>query len=176
MKRVILFAIILVLAMATVSWAEPLTGVHRITYGGYVEKYPDGTVDADTLITVFNPNNVAVGTAQNPVGITVYDKYGRKVIDSKLLNGGNPITTLPVKGWGWQTIGNLIPSPELPHATKYTFIVWWTKPAVTPYRQLVIEIKEIVYTEPVYPTEGPWMPMLIKFWSEAAVGKVLVTP
>lgn len=177
MKKVILLAIIMILAFAGISWAVlPDTGL-RITYSGYVDNSPqNGTVNADTLITVFNPYNGIV----SGVGIAVFDKYGNKIADSLLLNGGTPISSLPAKGWGWQTIGNLIGIHRVPGwqspGIKYTFVVYWTKPAYsTPNRQLVIEIKEIIYTTSVYPTEGPWMPGVIKTWSEAAIGKTVPT-
>lgn len=164
MKKVILLTVIMIFALASISWAD------RITYGGYVEKYPDGMVDADTLITVFNPNAFAVGSDLNPMTITVYDKYGVLVKTSKLLNGGAEITHIPPRGWGWQTIGNLIPVPQVLTATKYTFLVWWKKPTQLPYRGLVIEIKEIIYNTRTYPTEGPWLPALFKEWSETGLG------
>lgn len=170
MKRVILFAIILVLAMATVSWAVlPNTGP-RITYGGYVEIVIPGTpnmVTADTLICVFNPNNFVI----NNVNIAVFDKDGIKVADTKLLDHGAPISSIVAKGWGWQTLGNLISTISPIMATKYTFVVYWTKPTLTPNRGLVIEIKELIYTTAVPANEGPWLPNYIKFWSEAAIGK-----
>ena len=168
MKKVILLTVIMILALASVSWAVlPNTGP-RITYGGYVQKNTDGTVAADTVIFVFNPNNFNITGA----GIAVFDKYGVKVADTSLLNGGTPITQIPPKGWGWQTIGNLIPTPLQPvPATKYTFVVYWTKPTSTPNRGLVIEIKEIIYYGIVYPVEGWQNSYNIWTWSEAAIGK-----
>jgi hypothetical protein len=171
MKKIIFLTVIMILAIASVSWAAPATGP-RINYGGYVAKDTQGLVTADTLIVLFNPNNVGVSN----VGIAVYDKGGIQVNggSEKLLNHtGDCPNPMPAKGWCWQTIGNLIPTPVVPPsppASKYTFFVYWTKPTTTPYRAMVIEIKELIYTIPVYPTEGPWLPAFIKFWSEAALG------
>ena len=145
MRKVIILAAVMILAFAAVSWALPNTGP-RITYGGYVES-PDGvTVYADTLIWAFNPNNFAVAG----VGIAVFDKYGTKKADTLLLDGGNPISSIPAKGGAWQTLGNILRIPISP-ATKYTFVVYWTKPTSTPNRGLVIEIKEITYKRVTFP-------------------------
>jgi hypothetical protein len=167
MKKVIFFSVILVLALATVGWAAmPATGP-RITYGGYVEHYPQSSnVIADTLICVFNPNEATVTN----VGIAVFDKDGLQVADAALLDHGVPITSIQPKAWAWTTLGRHVPPGP---ATKYTFVVYWKKPGaiLTPNRGLVIEIKEILFTEPVYPGESAWMPNYIRSWSEAAIGK-----
>ena len=168
MKKIIFLTVIMILAIAATCWAVlPNTGP-RITYGGYVQKNTDGTVIADTLIWVFNPNNFAI----TGVGIAVFDKYGAKKADALLLDGGVPISTIPAKGGAWQTIGNLIPTPAQPSlATKYTFVVYWIKPTSTPNRGLVIEIKEIIYYEDVDPKYGWQDSYYIWLWSEAAIGK-----
>jgi len=170
MKKVILLTVILIFALASVSWAVLPTYGPRINYMGYVEKYSDQGqtwLTADTLICVFNPNNVAV----NNVGIAVFDHTGLKVADSQLINHVGP--NLPLKGWGWQTLGNIVPVRPLGWAWKYSFVVYWTKPVTTYYRPLVIEIKEILFTMPVplyeY-NEWVWMPSYIRIWSEAGIG------
>jgi hypothetical protein len=146
MKKVIIFTVIMILAIAVTCWAVlPNTGP-RITYGGYVER-PDGvTVTADTLIWVFNPNNFAI----TGVGIAVFDKYGTKKADTQLIDGGNPITSIPAKGGAWQTLGNILKTTISP-ATKYTFVVYWTRPTLTPNRGLVAEVKEITYKRVPFP-------------------------
>jgi len=201
MKKIIILTVVISLFLASVIWAAIPAKGPRISYGGYVQKNTDGTVAADTVIWVFNPNNFNIAG----VGIAVFDKYGVKVADTLLLNGGTTITQIPPKGWGWQTIGNLIPTPaQAGPATKYTFVVYWTKPTSTPNRGLVIEIKEIVYKQyiqygcmechhyphyPPYPQNCwdchalPWehklvpvptswqWPGSIRQWSEADIGK-----
>jgi hypothetical protein len=168
MKKVIILTVVLVFALVSVSWAVlPSTGP-RITYGGYVQKNIDGTVSADTLICVFNPNNFVINT----VGIAVFDKDGVKIADTALFDHGSIINNLPAKAWAWQTIGNLIPTPlQAGPATKYTFVVYWALPTQTPDRGLVIEVKEMLFLGPVPPGESAWMSTLIKTWSEAAIGK-----
>ena len=201
MKKIIILTVVISLFLVSVIWAAIPAKGPRISYGGYVQKNTDGTVAADTVIWVFNPNNFNIAG----VGIAVFDKYGVKVADTLLLNGGTTITQIPPKGWGWQTIGNLIPTPaQAGPATKYTFVVYWTKPTQTPNRGLVIEIKEIVYQQyiqygcmechhyphyPPYPQNCwdchalPWehklvpvptswqWPGSIRQWSEADIGK-----
>ena len=201
MKKIIILTVVISLFLASVIWAAIPAKGPRITYGGYVQKNPDGTLGADTVIWAFNPNNFNI----TGVGIAVFDKYGVKVAGTLLLYGWTTITQIPPKGWGWQTIGNLIPTPaQAGPATKYTFVVYWTKPTQTPNRGLVIEIKEIVYQQyiqygcmechhyPHYPPHQelcwdchalPWehklvpvptswqWPGSIRQWSEADIGK-----
>jgi hypothetical protein len=168
MKKVFFLAVIVTLALAGTAWAELPAQGPRITYGGYVGNMDaQGLVDADTLICVFNPNNVIV----NGVGIAVFDSAGIKLADTPLLDPktAGHVTSILAKGWVYMTLGSCLP-PMLRPPLKYTYVVYWIKPVTIPYRGMVIEIKEIIYTIPVYPSEACWMPNLIRCWSEASLG------
>jgi len=172
MKRVIILTMVMALALAGAAWAGPPAEGQRITYGGYVGNMDaQGMVDADTLVCVFNPNNVIV----NGVNITIYDSNGLELATSPLLNPNNglPVSSIVAKGWAYMPLAHLLPPLPRP-PRKYTFVVWWTKPATIPYRGMVIEIKEILYTQLVYPGEACWMPQVIKCWSEAPLGAFAV--
>jgi hypothetical protein len=173
MRRIIILAAILAVALAGTAWAELPAQSPRITYGGYVHKYLDEAipyVTADTLICVFNPNNVIV----NGVGIAVFDSAGTKQADATLLDpGSSGVTSIVAKGWAWRALSDLVPPGLLGEpATKYTFVVYWIKPVVTPYRAMVIEIKEIIYKAPphIMGGEACWMPWLFETWSETSLG------
>jgi hypothetical protein len=168
MKRVIILTMVMALALAGTAWADLPTQGQRITYGGYVGNMNQaGMVDADTLVCVFNPNEVIVPG----VGIAIFDSSGVKLTDLPLLDPktGQHVSSIQPKGWVYMTLGTCLP-PMLRPPLKYTYVVYWIKPVTIPWRGIVIEIKEILYTQPVYPWEGCWMPSLIRAWSEAPLG------
>jgi hypothetical protein len=122
-------------------------------------------VDIDTGIWVFNPN-----TKKNlKARIIVYDKYGVQVATSVLYDGGAP-ALIPPFGYGWITLGMLIPLPGC-EPQKYTFCLNFTKGNTVPIPP-VVEIKEIIYTEP-RPPDGIHEGLnyqYIKTWSETSLG------
>ena len=175
---IIIAALVLVLSLTTMSsaqeWAE-------IIYGGYVHvtlyvpSPPSVFVLADTGIWVFNPN---------PTPITcnishLIDKYGNiLLLNAPLLDGGQPITSIPRGGNGWTTLGQLLtlvaPPLEPPLGTnKLLFRVSCTGQAA---RVPVVQVKEVIYiTEQEVSGDSPGSnpilnPVNIRTWAETSLG------
>jgi hypothetical protein len=170
MRKALILSVILVLALAGTSLAwDPMVKGPRLNYMGYASQYGDGTVDADTLIAVFNPNPVPIH-----VRVHLFDKYGNVIMENaRLLDGGISIDTIPPMGMGWTTIGLMAvmrqPNPGLA-PLKYPFVITWTPVQGMSWRPLVAEIKELLYTNRVAPGDC-WTPSSIRAWSEAALSK-----
>jgi hypothetical protein len=178
MRKALLLAMVLVLATGAAAWAEPATGP-RIFYSGMCAYDSNtGTVLVDTFICISNPNP---GTLMG-VGVAVYDQGGNKVWEGPpLVAVGIPSATIPKNGWRWITIGQALHQagyipPEGPSMTKYNFLVYWTKPVEIPHRFVMVEVKQIIYTQAVQPGDVWYAGTMgmIKSWSEAALGGKLV--
>lgn len=159
--------LVFVLGLAATASAGPWA---QVWYGGMVSKYaldhPElpGYVDVDTGIWVFNTN-----TKKNlKARIVVYNKYGVYVADSLLHNTTGP-SLIPPFGYGWITLGMLLPTGT--ECQKFTFCINFTKGNVVPIAP-VVEIKEIIYTEPRPPAEIHYNTnyQFIKTWSETSLG------
>lgn len=171
-KIISLVAVLLfVLGLAAVSlaadWAE-------IIYGGYVSVTTPQPVNvlADTGIWVFNPNASAITCRISHV----INKYGTVLLTNQLLlDGGNPITSIPAGGHGWTTLGLMLtnmpaPGPEIgAYKLLYRIVCDGTAARVP-----LVEIKEVIYTTPqVIEQEGSnpiYNPAVIKTWAETALG------
>jgi hypothetical protein len=153
-------SLVFVLGLAAAASAAPWA---QVWYGGMVSKYATGMVDVDTGIWVFNPN-----TKKNlKARIIVYDKYGTQVATEVLYDGGAPSLIAPF-GYGWITLGMLVGPTE---CQKFTFCINFTKGNTLPIAP-VVEIKEIIYTEPRLPAEihNNINYQYIKTWSETSLG------
>ncbi len=164
-------ALAVVLIFASISpaqeWAE-------IIYGGYITvtgAAPGSIIVlADTGIWVFNPN---------PTPITcnishLIDKYGNIILgNAQLLDGGQPITSIPRGGNGWTTLGQLLATPgvEVPLGTnKLLFRIACTGQAA---RVPVVQVKEVIYTadQEIMPGYNPILnPNGIRTWAETSLG------
>ena len=172
-KKIIslILSLALILGLAAISsaqeWAE-------IIYGGYVTvtgAAPGSIIVlADTGIWVFNPN---------PTPITcnishLIDKYGNIILtNAQLLDGGQPITSIPRGGNGWTTLGQLLAplGQEVPLGTnKLLFRIACTGQAA---RVPVVQVKEVIYTteQEILPGYNPILnPSVIRTWAETSLG------
>ena len=106
--------------------------------------------------------------------ITVFSKDGlTKVADEVPFHDATgPITIMKAFESGWVTLGGIVPPEESYDPTtykKYSYMIYWDRPVITPYRGMVAEVKEIIYDlpQPISESENPcWNPGLIKCWSE----------
>ncbi len=138
----------------------------KITYDSYLDKTQDGIL-ADTLITVTHGKYNPV-----PVWIEVSDKYGNKVAERPLLNGGEVLenNNIPVDGFGWVTLGmivNRVTQNPLgtPGGEKFAFRV------STGNFAAIVEVKQVIYyTRVENPGETIWQADNIKTWAETALG------
>jgi hypothetical protein len=172
----LILSLALILGLAAVSsaqeWAE-------IIYGGYVTvttTTPAGImVLADTGIWVFNPNTFPIMCNISHL----IDKYGNITLgNAPLLDGGQPISSIPRGGNGWITLGQLLawipaPGPEL-GTNKYTFRIACTGNTA---RVPVVQVKEVIYyTEQEILHEvgvipNPILdPTKIRTWAETSLG------
>jgi hypothetical protein len=160
-----------------------------IHYDGYLHMHvdPAGTgvkiIRADTLIVVTN-----TGLGSNiRVAIDVFDKYGKPVVEgATLLNGGDPIDSIPASGFGWITLAQLVtrttdsPYPPNPPdepedglAEKFSYRIWAQKSDLV--LMPVVEVKQMVYEQSYtleygQPYRAPWTPEMFKLWTETSLG------
>ncbi|MBW2195604.1 MAG: hypothetical protein JRF37_08565, partial [Deltaproteobacteria bacterium] len=140
-----------------------------ISCGGYLDKTQDGVL-ADTFVTVTHGNNRWPGAAK----IIVYDKYGERVAEQPLINGGGTLENnkVPVNGLGWITLGMVVYRVTntpfgSPGGERFSFQIA-TGRSVKPS---VIEVKQVVYnSRQIDPEKAIWNTANIASWSESALG------
>ena len=173
MSRKLVFgvAMICVLVFAGSAFAAPPFAAPWITtYDGYLQEDDQGWVLADTLIVVNNP---AKGVMS--VWIEVFDKDGVTVVEQALLNGGNPLSSIPVNGYGWTTLGVLVNRPThdpwgFAAGEKFSFRIFTSVRAMPP----IVEVKQVIYNSlQEFPGEAIWQAGNIKTWAETCLGGLL---
>jgi hypothetical protein len=171
MKKELILVIALVCALTFAGSAlaqPPFTQKWQATYDAYLDEDIVGAVLADTLIVVNNSHNVNA----MPVYIEVFDKHGNPLGEGYLYNGGSVVTTAPVNGYVWVTIGMIVGRPtQDPWGSaggeKFRFRV---SSGLT-YKPPIIEVKQVIYNTRVpYPGEAIWQPANIKTWAETCLG------
>jgi len=172
------FRLLITIAIAVLlasAFSVTLTGnafaIQQIMYDGYLQMTvvaPIKSVLADTLIVVSNP-----GTTFAQCNITVYDKHGAIINENALLyNGGSQISSIPVNGFGWITLGMLVnrttkdPWGFEGRGEKFVYRIKFASkyPAI-------VEIKQVIYdVAQMHPHEAIWNAVLFKTWTETSLG------
>jgi hypothetical protein len=154
--------------------ANPIPGfTYVISYDGYLQK-TENAVLADTLIVVNNPNPFS----KMPLWLEVFDKKGVQVWEGLMWDGGVPTNSVPPNGYGWITLGMVIPRPTqdpsgiVGAAEKFHYRITALHPETTMRIVPTVEIKQVIFTNPVTMPikEAIWRTELFKSWTEAALG------
>jgi hypothetical protein len=185
-KLVYLVGILSIAALAGAYLAAPPFTVKQvIVYDGYLQQDVDfptpgtTTLVADTLFVVNNGNK----TAQLPVWIEIFDKYGVSVHEGTLYNGGNPLTgnLIPVDGFGWITLGMVVgrdsqdPYGVPTYGEKFLVKISTGKGDSGQTKAATVEVKQVIYAAPLEiqnddAGEPIWNAALIKTWAETCLG------
>lgn len=181
MKKLIpIFVIVCTLLLAASALAAPpFTAKWIVTYDGYVQMdwneqspppgFPTALL-ADTLIVVNNGSGNLIA-----VWIEVYDKYGTKVGEQTLLNGGSPLegNNIPINGFGWVSLASIVKRDThdpwgFAAGEKFLIKISTSFVKIPP----IVEIKQIIYNSALTmpPGEAVWRADLMKTWAEAALG------
>jgi hypothetical protein len=162
--------------MGAVCPSLPFNVRQQIMYDGYLDMTMDETgrhVLTDTLIVLTNTNKV---NKNLHAWIEVFDKDGIKRGQGKLYNGGQEITTIGSKAFGWITLGMLVDRAThnpfgSPGGEKFVIKIstdvggQW-KGGVAP-----VEVKQVTFkTRQENPGEAIWNAADIATWSETTLG------
>jgi len=175
-KLAFILVVMGLLAFAGPAIAAPPFGANIImTYDGYLDQtiIVGPWVLADTLIVVTNTNKPGKNLA---AWIEVFDKSGNLVAEGKFYNGGVQITTIPANGFGWITLGMIVPRPTLDpwgYAGGEKFVIKISTDKGQQYNPgpPIVEIKQVIYkTREEHPGELIWKPGNIQTWAETVLG------
>ena len=107
-KFIWIVAAVAAMAFSGIVHADPIPGfTYAISYDGYLQRNTDNTIIADTLIVVNNPNPFS----GMPLWIDIFDKHGLPVWQGPMWDGGKPTNSIVVNGYGWITLGMVVPRP-----------------------------------------------------------------
>lgn len=150
-----------------------------LVYDGYVERHmsPTGAA-AFTADTLFVINNTDPTDLMN-VWVEVFEKHGQLVWEGRVWDGGQPVLQIVPNGYGWFTLGMILNIVNINTTDPFgnqggeKFLVRISAAHLLSGFNLVptVEVKQVLYqTEIDLPEFAIWQPMLIKSWSEAALG------
>jgi hypothetical protein len=145
-----------------------------IGYDGYLQKYTNAYVGADTLIVVNNEHWSSPLTAK----LEVFDKYGKLVWEGLFCDGGTAINHIPPLGFGWITLGMVVnratknPFGLVQYGEKFHIRISAALATATVAKRVpTVEVKQVIYRQAQSsPRLAIWQPWLIQTWAEAALG------
>ena len=178
-KSIVIITAVAVLAFAgLIQAAIPPWFEYVIAYDGYVERHSPGGVPLFSADTLFVINNTDP-TDMMDVWVEVFNKHGDLIWEDYVWNGGQQVKQINPDGFGWFTLGMMLNLAGVdtvdpwgnPAAEKFFVRISAAHQASSLNIIPTVEVKQVLYlTEIDLPEFAIWQPMVIKSWSEAALG------